>query len=165
MLPLSRSGALIIVWAVTMTTAAAQQSADPEAQSPAPTMAQHLVDEFVRTHKLVSAVELALDSAGTCKTFGATDRSDVGLPCDADEKGPMRTGKPDIAKPTQADPVYDITQALHDTSGHLIGAVGMDIPPAPGQDEAAVLSVAQGLLRKLEAQIPSKEWLFQPARQ
>ena len=148
-------GALIALSTQATTRIAAQVSR--------PTAAEQLVGEFVSTHKELAAVELAVDSAGTCKTVAATDPKDVGDPCDADENGPMQTGDPFIEPPTKDDPVYDITQALHDTTGRLIGAVGMDIRPAAGQDSVAVLRVARDLLRELEASIPSKRWLFQPA--
>ncbi len=124
--------------------------------------AQGLVNAMVRAHEALTAVELAVDSAGTCKTIAATDPKDVGERCDDDEIGPMRTGEPDVAAPTRDDPVYDVTQALHDATGRLIGAVGMDIQPSAGQDRAAVLRVAHALLRELEAQIPSKQRLFEP---
>ena len=103
-----------------------------------------------------------MDSAGTCKTIAATDPKDVGERCDDDEIGPMRTGEPDVGAPTRDDPVYDITQALHDATGRLIGAVGMDIKPMAGQDRAAALVVARRLLRELEARIPSMHRLFEP---
>jgi hypothetical protein len=81
--------------------------------------------------------------------------------CDDDEKGPIRTGEPDVEAPSKADPVYDITQALHDSAGRLIGAVGMDIKPEAGPDRAAVVARAKALLQELEAQIPSKEKLYE----
>jgi len=79
--------------------------------------AQGLVNAMVRAHEALTAVELAVDSAGTCKTIAATDPKDVGERCDDDEIGPMRTGEPDVAAPTRDDPVYDVTQALHDATG------------------------------------------------
>jgi hypothetical protein len=155
MLPLSLFGALIALSTLATTRITAQVSR--------PTVAEQLVGEFVRAHKELAAVELAVVSAGICRTIAATDPKDVGARCDADEKGPMRTGDPFVESPTEADPVYDITQALHDTRGRLIGAVGMDIRPADGQDSVAVLMVARALLSDLEASIPSKQRLFQPA--
>ncbi|MGH7512871.1 MAG: PDC sensor domain-containing protein [Gemmatimonadales bacterium] len=156
MLPQSVFSALIALTTLATTRIAAQV--------PRPTVAEQLVREFVRTHKELAAVELAVDSAGRCTTVAATDPKDVGHPCDADENGPMRTGDAYVEPPTNDDPVYDITQALHDTTGRLIGAVGMDIRPAAGQDSVAVLMVARDLLRELEASIPSKRWLFQEAQ-
>ncbi len=78
----------------------------------------------------------------------------------------MRTGEPFVEEPTKNDRFYDITQALHDAAGRLVGAVGLDITPKPGQDRAAVVARARALLHELEAAIPSKQQLFAfgPAR-
>jgi hypothetical protein len=132
------------------------------AQKQGETYAQRLVNDFVRRHSSeVTAVELAILSDSGCATLAATDPKDVGEKCDDDEKGPIRTGQPDVEAPSKADPVYDITQALHDSGGRLIGAVGMDIKPEAGPDKAAVVARAKELLAELEAQIPSKEKLFE----
>jgi hypothetical protein len=137
-----------------------QQSAQAK---PAPAIvAQQLVDQFVQAHPELSALELAVVSSGHCKTIAATAAEDVGEKCDADELGPIGTGKPDVEVPTTEDPVYDITQALHDREGRLIGAVGMDLKPATGPTREAVVARAGELLRDLEAQIPSKTRLLEP---
>lgn len=131
------------------------------AQKQGETYAQRLVNDFVRRHSEVTAVELAIISDRGCATLAATDPKDVGEKCDDDEKGPIRTGQPDVEAPSKDDPVYDITQALHDSAGRLIGAVGMDIKPNAAPDRAGVLARAKALLQELEAQIPSKEKLFE----
>lgn len=126
------------------------------------TYAQQLVDQMVSSHADLGNVELAILSDSTCVTLAATERqSDVGEACDDDEWGPIRTGEPNVEQPTEEDPIYDITMALHDASGHLIGAVGMDIaPPASGGDAVAVAR-AEELLGELEQQIPSKARLYE----
>jgi hypothetical protein len=151
----ARAVALIVLAAWVAGPAARAQNQRAE------TYAQRLVNDFVKRHSEVSAVELAIMSDGGCATLAATDPKDVGEKCDDDEKGPIRTGQPDVESPSKADPVYDITQALHDSSGRLIGAVGMDIKPNAGPDRAAVVARAKVLLQELEAQIPSKEKLFE----
>jgi hypothetical protein len=132
------------------------------AQKQGETYAQQLVNDFVRRHSSeLAALELAIISERGCATIAATDPKDVGEKCDDDENGPIRTGQPDIEAPSKDDPVYDITQALHDSAGRLIGAVGMDIKPSAGPDRAAVVARAKALLQELEAQIPSKEKLYE----
>ena len=132
------------------------------AQKQGETYAQQLVNDFVRRHSSeLAAIELAIMSDKGCATIAATDPKDVGEKCDDDEKGPIRTGQPDVEAPSKDDPVYDITQALHDSAGRLIGAVGMDIKPSAGPDRAAVVARAKALLQELEAQIPSKEKLYE----
>jgi hypothetical protein len=126
------------------------------------TYAQQLVDRLVATHADVKAIELAVGSLDDCQTIAATAPEDLGEQCDDDELGPMRTGEPDVEAPTRDDPVYDITQALHDSAGNLIGAVGMDLVPQAGQDRAAMVARARALLHELEALIPSKQKLLGP---
>ena len=118
--------------------------------------AQRLVRQFVSEHSGdLAAIEIALLSGAKCVTVAATDPKDVGEACDDDENRPIRTGVPNVDEPTKEDPVYDITQALHDQSGRLIGAVGMDIKPVANGDRASALARANTLLRELEARIPS----------
>ncbi|HEY7235683.1 MAG TPA: PDC sensor domain-containing protein [Gemmatimonadaceae bacterium] len=118
--------------------------------------AQRILRELVRRHHdEVSAMELALATGGRCVTIAATDPKDIGEKCDADELGPIRTGAPTIEAPTSADPVFDITQALHDKSGRLIGALGTDVIPTANGDRAVALARAEALRRELEALIPS----------
>ncbi len=132
------------------------------AQDP-PTYAQQLVNQMVAAHAELAAMELALQLTEGCKTVAATAAEDIGEKCDDDELGPIRTGEPDVEEPTKDDPVYDITQALHDSAGNLIGAVGMDLKPAPGKDRAAMVAQARAILHELEARIPSKQKLLEPA--
>jgi len=127
------------------------------------TYAQQLVDRTVARYPEVKNVELAVKSDTGCTTIAATDPKDIGEKCDDDEYGPMQTGQPNVEEPTTQDPIYDITQALHDASGTLIGAVGMDLAPQPGQDRPEMVARALKILRELESEIPSKNTLYQPA--
>lgn len=138
-----------------------EQQAGHVRTPPAP-YAQWLVDRSVTLHGPVKSVEMAVVLDGVCRTIAATAPEDLGEKCDDDENQPMATGTPSVEAPTAADPVYDITFALHDARGTLIGAVGMDIAPG-GMDRAGVLSLARSVLAEIEQQIPSKRRLFQAA--
>jgi hypothetical protein len=133
------------------------------AQQPARsrTRAQQLVDETVARHTDLRNLELALVTKSGCATVASASPEDIGERCDADEEVPMRTGRPAIEAPTRDDPVYDITQALHDVAGKLIGAAGMDIAPQRGETPAAVLQRAHAILLEVEARIQSKEALLE----
>lgn len=124
--------------------------------------AQQLVDQIVARHPEVKSVELALLSTQGCATVAATAAEDIGEACDNDENTPMKTGRPFVEAPSKDDPVYDITQAIHDASGKLIGAVGMDIDPA-GRDRKAVVAQAEAVRKEMETLIASKEKLLAPA--
>jgi hypothetical protein len=147
-----------------LSTGTRQQLKKPEHTGKPPLIvAQQLVNQFVPAHPELSALEVAVMTDGQCQTIAATAPEDVGEKCDDDELGPIRTGKPDVEVPTKADPVYDITQALHDASGQLIGAVGMDLKPTAGPNRKAVVVRARELLRELESQIASKARLLERA--
>jgi len=122
--------------------------------------AQRLVDEFVGDHPELAGLELALLVGADCRTVAATAREDVGAKCDGDELGPIRTGRPNVEPPSRKDPIYDITQALHDPAGVVIGAAGMDLEPEPGATREATLRHARNLLRELESRIVSKDDLL-----
>jgi hypothetical protein len=125
--------------------------------------AQQLVNDTVAHHADLKGLEIALLTDKGCVTVAATAVEDIGEKCDDDENGPMKTGKPSVEAPSKGDPVYDITQALHDASGTLIGAVGMDIAPEPGEKRAAIVARARSMLRELESNIPSKGKLLEPS--
>ena len=162
-------GLLLLVTLILAPTSAAQTGPESH-QDPGSTTTpgslsrgQQMVNRFVANHPELAALEIALMSRdGGCSTVAASSPEDVGEACDADELGPIRTGQPEVEAPSREDPVYDITQALHDAQGHLVGAVGMDLKPEIGtRDE--VMARAAALLRELEAQIPSKSWLLEAA--
>ena len=125
-----------------------------------PIAAQRLVDEFVLDHPELAGLELALLVGADCRTVAATAREEVGQKCDGDELGPIRTGRPGVEPPSRNDPIYDITQALHDPAGIVIGAAGMDLKPEPGASREATLRHARNLLAELESRIASKEELL-----
>jgi hypothetical protein len=130
-----------------------------------PIAAQDLVTRFLAAHgDVLSAVELALIAKGTCRTVAATHVEDVGERCDDDERTAMRSGRPYVEAPTRADPIYDVTQALHDANGKLIGAVGMDLKPLAGDTRDAVVARAAEMRRLIEAEITSTEALLRPTR-
>ena len=148
-----------IVLAATVAAATAALAKGPSA---APILAQQIVDRFVAAHPELAALELAVTGDKGCKTIAATSHEDIGEACDADELGPIKTGKPDVEEPSKKDPVYDITQALHDASGTLIGAVGMDHTPSTAPTRDAVVARALELLHELEKEIPSRAALEGP---
>jgi hypothetical protein len=155
--------ALALAAIPTFALAQAAPTARPSARPGTMTRAQQLVNRTMQAHPELAGVELAVVTGGVCRTVAATAREDIGERCDADELGPIRTGEPDVEAPSASDPVYDITQALHDSAGRLIGAVGMDLKPDAGKDRAAMVALARAILREMEAAIPSKERILRTA--
>jgi len=128
--------------------------------------AQQPVEEGMAKHPQVSGVELSSTPPGkNCVTIASTEAKDLGEKCDNDEFTAMKTNKPFVEKENEGGKeVYDITMPLHDASGKLIGTVGLDFKPEPGQQQPQVVQVAQQLVREMERQIPSKDKLFEPAK-
>jgi hypothetical protein len=128
--------------------------------------AQQLVERALATHPEVTGVELSSTPAGKlCVAIASTDPKDLGDKCDTDELTPMKTNEPFVEKEKEGGKdVYDITMPLHDTGGNVIGAVGMDFKPEPGQKESQVVKAAQRIVGEMETQIPAKAKLFETAK-
>ena len=126
------------------------------------THAQQLVDSSVKKNADVAGLEISATPAGKaiCVTIAATEAKDLGEKCDEDEFAALKTGKPHVEK--EADG-YDVTAPLHDASGKLVGTIGIDFKVQSGQTDAFILQRTSEILKELEAQIRSKEFLFQPA--
>jgi len=126
------------------------------------TQAQQLVDFTVKKNADVAGLEVSSTPVGktTCVTIAATEAKDMGEKCDEDEFAALKTGKPHVEK--EADG-YDVTAPLHDASGKLVGTIGIDFKLQSGQTDASILRRTSEILKELEQQIQSKEFLFQPA--
>jgi len=126
------------------------------------TNAQQLVNSTVRKNADIAGLEISATPAGktTCVTIAATEAKDLGEKCDEDEFAALKTGKPYVEK--EADG-YDVTAPLHDESGKLVGTIGIDFKLQSGQTDASILQRTSEILKQLESQIPSKEFLFQSA--
>ena len=70
----------------------------------------------------------------------------------------MQTGRPVVLR---EDGNFDITLPLHDSSGKLIGAIGLTIRPGAGEQESSTTRWARGIARELGMQISSKAKLFE----
>ena len=128
--------------------------------------AQKVVAEIKAAHPEITGLELAASRSEQegCKTIAATEVKEIGEKCDKDEFTAMKTNKPFIEMEKEhGEEVYDVTMPLHDAAGKVIGTVGMDFKSAPGQQEAQVRENAERIAKELEASIPSKEKLFEPA--
>ena len=128
--------------------------------------AQQLVEEAMGRNPQVSGVELASTPPGkACMTIASTESGDVGEKCDKDEFTVMKTNKPFVEKETEGGKeVYDVTMPLHDARGKLIGTVGMDFKPKPGQKKSQVVLPARQLVHEMEVRIPTKARLFEPVQ-
>jgi len=106
------------------------------------THAQKLVDSIAQRHSEITGLELSATQAGQkgCATIAATEAKDLGEKCDKDEDTAMKTGEPFVEHGPDG---FDVTAPLHDATGKLIGALGIDFRPQPGQTKADVLQLTK----------------------
>jgi hypothetical protein len=131
-------------------------------QTPPAPFAQWLVEQTAHAHAEVEALEIVADVDGTCRTIAATDDDEIGERCGEDETRPMSTGKDSVEEPSEREPLYEVTSALHDVHGNVIGAVSMDIVPGKRNGEQ-VLELARKVRLELEGKLESKDRLFASA--
>jgi hypothetical protein len=120
--------------------------------------AQKLVEVTQARHPESDEIGISANTSRGCVGIASTDKSDVGGKCEKEDSEPMRTGKPVVEKEKDG---LDVSLPLHDSTGKIIGALGVGFKSAPGQTEASVTEQAQKIAAEMEAQIPSKAKLFE----
>ena len=126
-------------------------------------VAQQLLENALKSHPEVSGLELSATPPGKkgCVTIASTDPKDINEKCDKDESLPIETGKPFVEKEKDG---YDVTVRLEDLTGKVVGALGMDFKPKPGQEKAEVVKMAEEIARQIKEQIPNKAGLFESVK-
>jgi hypothetical protein len=122
------------------------------------TFAQKLVEATQAKHPESDEIGISANTSRGCVGIASTDKSDIGGKCEKEDSEPMRTGKPVVEKEKDG---FDVSLPLHDSTGLIIGAVGVGFKSVPGQTEASVTEQAQKIAAEMEAQIPSKAKLFE----
>jgi len=124
------------------------------------TQAQNLVDLIAQKHSEISAVELSATPAGhkRCVTIAATEPKDLREKCDQDEAAAMKTEESFVEQEPEG---FDVTAPLHDLTGKLVGALGIDFKQQTGTDESQSPQTHSSAPKELEQQKPSKAFFFQ----
>jgi sensor histidine kinase regulating citrate/malate metabolism len=122
------------------------------------TFAQKLVEATHAKHPESDEIGISANTSRSCIGIASTDKSDIGGKCEKEDSEPMRTGKPVVEKEKDG---FDVSLPLHDSTGEIIGAVGVGFKSAPGQTEASVTEQARKIAAEMEAQIPSKAKLLE----
>jgi cell division septation protein DedD len=120
--------------------------------------AQKLVETTRAKHPESDEIGISANTSHGCIGIASTDKSDIGGKCEKEDSEPMRTGKPVVEKEKDG---FDVSLPLHDSTGKIIGAVGIGFKSAPGQTEASVTDQAVKIVAEMEVQIPSKAKLFE----
>jgi hypothetical protein len=126
-------------------------------------VAQKVVEEVVARHPEITGLELAAARSATsgCKTIAATEAKEIGEKCDDDELTAMKSNQPFVEKEEDG---FDVTMPLHDLAGAVIGTVGMDFKPEPGQQKEGVIRQAGLIIAEIEKRTTTKAQLFQPVK-
>jgi hypothetical protein len=122
------------------------------------TFAQELVEATQAKHPESDEIGISANTSRGCIGIASTDKSDIGGKCEKEDSEPMRTGKPVVEKEKDG---FDVSLPLHDSTGEIIGALGVGFKSAPGQTEASVTEQARKIAVEMEAQIPSKAKLLE----
>jgi len=125
---------------------------------PGKTFAQTLVESTQAKHPESDEISISANTSRGCIGIASTDKGDIGEKCEKEDSEPMRTGKPVVEKEKDG---FDVSLPLHDSTGNVVGALGVGFKPAPGQTESSVTAQAQKIAAEMEAQIPSKAKLFE----
>lgn len=123
--------------------------------------AQELVEATHAKHPEADEIGISAVTSGGCVGIASTDKSDIGEKCEKDDSEPMRTGKPFVEKERDG---FDVSLPLHDSSGKVIGSVGIGFKTARGQTRDSVTEEARKIASEIEVQIPSKGSLFKRSR-
>lgn len=125
------------------------------------TMAQALVDQTHAKHPEATEIGIAINGTKGCTTIAATDKSELGEKCEKEDSEPITSGKPYVEKENGG---FDVTLPLHDSSGKIVGSVGIEQKPRPGQTQDQAVALAQAIAKEMEVNISSKASLLTPAK-
>ena len=139
-----------------LATAAGQQAQAQTKQAP---YAQTVLESVAKRHSDVREMELAARRGDGCVTVAATDAGDIGDSCDRKERDALRSGNAYVEDPSRRDPVYIITEQLHDSQGAVIGLIIVDLDPR-GESRDTVLARARGIRQEVESRITSASQLL-----
>ena len=131
------------------------------ASKPAPQakgMAQQLVNKIHSQYPELAEIGLSAKKAKGCVTVASTDKKDIGEKCERDAIAPMKTGKTSIEKEGAR---YAVSLPLRDIHGKVVGSLGLEFKPKPGQTKASILSQAKKIASQMGSKISSQTSLIQ----
>lgn len=151
---LAGTALLVALFASMLPILAAAQAKASKGKS----FAQKLVEATQAKHPDADEIGISTNTRRGCIGIASTDKGDIGEKCEKDDSEPMSAGKPYVEKEKDG---FDVSLPLHDSTGKIIGSIGIGFKPSPGQTEASVTEQAQKIAAEMEAQIPSKAKLFE----
>ena len=127
--------------------------------SPGKTLAQRLVEELAKKHPELVRIGLHVTPPGSSENVivASNVAAKVGQNSDPEDLQAMKTGRPVVLKEGEN---FDVTLPLHDAAGKIIGAIGLTLKPAAGEQEGNATRRARAIANELERRIPSRDRLF-----
>lgn len=134
-----------------------------EADAPANTYAQQLVDEFVDRHPEIEILAIHATALGSdYNVIVGSSIGRLGKKADNDDMRCVFTGKPNL-EVNSTGKRFESELQLHDRAGQVIGAVGVVVAYRSGDDRGALLAHAEQIRAQLEKRIPDAASQFRPA--
>jgi len=129
---------------------------------PTQTYGQALVDQALNQHPAVVILALHAQPAHSSKNvIVASNIGRIGKPADEDDLHVIASGETKLELNETGDR-YEVEQTLLDSSGKVIGAVGVVFPHKKGQDTAPLQREAAAIRAELGRKISSAEELLRP---
>jgi len=135
-----------------------------DAQTPARTYAQELVDRALANHKEVLTLAMhvtppkSADNVIIASNFGR-----IGKKADEDDLAVIKSGQPKMEVGKAGDR-FSVELPLHDASARTIGALAVAFPYKNGDNRAEFLKKAEQVRNELRRRISHVENLVEPAR-
>lgn len=126
---------------------------------PGKSPAQRLVDELSKKHPELVRVGLHVTPPGSSENIivASNVAAKLGQKSDPEDLRAMETGRPVVLREGEN---FDVTLPLHDATGKIIGAIGLTLKPAGGEEEGDATRRARAIASELEKRIPSRDSLF-----
>lgn len=145
------TGALMLACIIPWSADARQQRSKPII------LAQSLVNEAHSNHAEATEIGIVVVGAKGCSNIASTDSGDIGEKCERGDSDPIHTGKPYVEKEKDD---FDVSLPLHDLSGKLVGAIGIELKAEPGKTQSDIVEQAKKIAGEIERKIPSKAALM-----
>jgi hypothetical protein len=142
---------------------AQDQPAKPDSQQPK-TYAQKLVNDTLAKHKEVVIMAFHVTPPNQSENvIIASNIGRIGKKADEDDMRVIDTGKSNL-EVNKAGNHFEDELPLLDQAGNRIGAVGIVFDYKPGVDKNKLAKQAEKVRDEMAQQIPSKEKLFEEAK-
>jgi hypothetical protein len=131
----------------------------PSAFLPGNTLAQRLVNQLAKKHPELVRIGLHVTPPGSSENIiiASNVAAKLGQKSDPEDLQAMKTGRPVVLREGGN---FDVTLPLHDAMGRIIGAIGLTLKPAAGEQEGDATRRAGAIASELEKQTPSRDSLF-----